>query len=324
MIADLVEAVSAAARRARGAVVRGADAACVLPAGDARAARRAPARADGADGDARARPRQPARGAAARRGRVHVHDRRAGQPQRGGRAPARGAAGGAGLRRVLLFTSADGRLGLNTFETTAGKNGDERRFGAAGADSGTAAAEAEALEKIAIYEGKIDIGGEFAAAEAAQESADALGAHAAPRRRPRVELKMDDFLSRCPSSYVVSHGQTPWLLRRRSGSTRRWRAPTTWRSSSRGTAAARGPAAHRRARRGGGEPHRLGQRAPHARHPRDHPTRGAAPHDRASQPPRPRAATRPGRRRQRAQRRRRARHAPPRRRLTSRRRSPPR
>ena len=87
----------------------------------------------------------------------------------------------AGLRRVLLFTSADGRLGLNTFETTAGKNGDERRFGAAGADSGTAAAEAEALEKIAIYEGKIDIGGEFAAAEAAQENADALGAHAAPR-----------------------------------------------------------------------------------------------------------------------------------------------
>ena len=120
----------------------------------------------------------------------------------------------AGLRRVLLFTSADGRLGLNTFETTAGKNGDERRFGAAGADSGTAAAEAEALEKIAIYEGKIDIGGEFAAAEAAQENADALGAHAAPRRRPRVVLKMDDFLSRCPSSYVVSHGQTPWLLRR--------------------------------------------------------------------------------------------------------------
>ena len=47
----------------------------------------------------------------------------------------------AGLRRVLLFTSADGRLGLNTFETTAGKNGDERRFGAAGADTGTAAAE---------------------------------------------------------------------------------------------------------------------------------------------------------------------------------------
>ena len=38
-------------------MVRGADAACVLPAGDARAARRAPARADGADGDARARPR---------------------------------------------------------------------------------------------------------------------------------------------------------------------------------------------------------------------------------------------------------------------------
>ena len=54
----------------------------------------------------------------------------------------------------------------------------------------------------------------FAAAEAAQENADALGAHAAPRRRPRVELKMDDYLSRCPSSYVVSHGQTPWLLRR--------------------------------------------------------------------------------------------------------------
>ena len=42
----------------------------------------------------------------------------------------------AGLRRVLLFTSADGRLGLNTFETTAGKNGDERRFGAAGVDDG--------------------------------------------------------------------------------------------------------------------------------------------------------------------------------------------
>ena len=39
-------------------------------------------------------------------------------------------------------------------------------------------------------------------------------AHAAPRRRPRVVLKMDDFLSRCLSSYVVSHGQTPWLLRR--------------------------------------------------------------------------------------------------------------
>ena len=86
--------------------------------------------------------------------------------------------------------------------------------GAPGADAATSFSEAAALDLISSYEGKLALGGEFAADEAATEAKDALGSHAAPRRRPRVELAMDDFLSRCPSSYVVSHGATPWLLRR--------------------------------------------------------------------------------------------------------------
>ena len=86
--------------------------------------------------------------------------------------------------------------------------------GAPGADAATSFSEAAALDLISSYEGKLALSGEFAADEAATEAKDALGSHAAPRRRPRVELAVDDFLSRCPSSYVVSHGATPWLLRK--------------------------------------------------------------------------------------------------------------
>jgi hypothetical protein len=54
-----------------------------------------------------------------------------------------------GLRRVMLYQSLDGRLGLNVFDTKEeGDTTGERRYGAPGADAATLEAEAEAMVRI--------------------------------------------------------------------------------------------------------------------------------------------------------------------------------
>ena len=119
-----------------------------------------------------------------------------------------------GLNRVLLFGSNDGRLGLSVYETYDVEQGsDARMFGAAGADTPTAAAEAEARETFSEYVARLASDATFAQEEAAKAASDSMGAFCASAGGGGVGL--DDFLARCPSSYVV--GATPWLLHKQMG-----------------------------------------------------------------------------------------------------------
>lgn len=127
------------------------------------------------------------------------------------------------LNRVLLFQSADGRLGLNVFDTH-----DESASGAASqlyhgdavaaSNEATLSAEKAAVTNIREYARKMEADDGFAFSEAKQSDDDLLGAHglgdggSSGDGRAKAALTLDDFLQRCPSSYVIAHGQTPKLF----------------------------------------------------------------------------------------------------------------
>ena len=119
-----------------------------------------------------------------------------------------------GLRRVLIFQSTDGRLGLNVFDTIApGDATESRRFGAPGADATELASEAAAVDFIREYASRRADGSPFAASESQNEASELLASHGL-RHSGCADLSLDDFLARCPSSYVLGHASTAWLLHR--------------------------------------------------------------------------------------------------------------
>jgi len=104
------------------------------------------------------------------------------------------------VRRVLLFQSKDGQLGLNVFDTNEGHR---RHFGSLDAKVARQKDEAAALVPIRGY---LDSPGEQ------QPDFELLASQGPALPDGAAALSLEDFLARCPSSYVISHTSTPWLL----------------------------------------------------------------------------------------------------------------
>ena len=109
---------------------------------------------------------------------------------------------GSELRRVNLFSSKDGRICLNLFETASAE---EARFGAS-TDKVTQESEAKAADEISSYRASLKAG-DFVSASPGQ--------HAPPSRAILSKDEMDAFLSRASSRYVT--GNVPRLLFRQFG-----------------------------------------------------------------------------------------------------------
>ena len=118
-----------------------------------------------------------------------------------------------GMRRVLIFQSLDGRLGIQMYDTfDETKASEDGRFGAPGGDAAVQDAEAAALEKIEAMQAVRQAG------RPSDGTSDLIASYnfaPPPLATPggaADALSLSEYLSRCPSSYVIGHGPTPGLL----------------------------------------------------------------------------------------------------------------
>jgi len=118
-----------------------------------------------------------------------------------------------GLRRVLLFQSSDTSLGLNVFDTFGeGDTEGARLFGAPGASASVLEAEATALATIKEYSERLLSDNAFSDSESLRLSSALLASHGKEETDVDASQIMNDFLARCPSTYVISHTSTPEVL----------------------------------------------------------------------------------------------------------------